>query len=159
MSRFLEAHEQELRKLVVLDELTGAYTRGHFRTELERELLKTGRYKHPTSALVVQVQGIRLLPSQEADDMLVRTAAFLVRNLRSVDVLFRIAEDRFAVLLPSIPLGGAVVAASRLREQIADLIEAKTDALGIQIVPLGWEEDGVPDIDTAMDSLLNDLIG
>jgi len=53
MTKVIHSHEQELMKLVVLDELTGAYTLDHLKAELERELHKTRRYKHPTSLLLI----------------------------------------------------------------------------------------------------------
>ncbi|MBE0636285.1 diguanylate cyclase, partial [Candidatus Bipolaricaulota bacterium] len=107
MTKVIYSHEQELMKLVILDELTGTYTMDHLRAELERELHKTRRYKHPTSLLLIDLQGIDERSPKERDEVLVRTASFLVSNLRNVDVIFRIGERRFASLLPETPPDGA----------------------------------------------------
>jgi GGDEF domain-containing protein len=157
MTRVIRSHEQELLKLVVLDEETGAYTVGHFRRELERELLKTSRYKHPTSLLLVQLEGLDRLSPEIRGDGLVRTAGFLVRSLRTVDSLFRITDDRFVTLLPETPSEGAAAAARRLESLSPNLLLETEDRFSITIIPMGWEEGGTPPLDAIMDRLLGSL--
>ncbi|MBE0635200.1 diguanylate cyclase [Candidatus Bipolaricaulota bacterium] len=151
MTKVIHSHEQELMKLVVLDELTGTYTLDHLRAELERELHKTRRYKHPTSLLIIELEGLEERTSEETDAVLVRSASFLVSNLRNVDVLFRIGAVRFASLLPETPPEGAAIAASRLRDQILDVINEVNFPVNLGIAHLGWEEDGAPAIDEVID--------
>ncbi len=157
MTHMIRSHEQELLKLVVLDELTGAYTVDHFRTELERELLKTSRYKHPTSVLLVQLEGLDQLSPEIRDDGLIQTAGFLVRNLRAVDSLFRITENRFVTLLPETPPEGAAVAARRLETQLPTLLLETKGAFSLRIVPMGWEQTGTRPLDEIMDRLLGSM--
>ena len=83
--------------------------------------------------------------------MLVRTAGFLVSNLRNVDVLFRIGELRFASLLPETPPEGAAVAAKRLEAQTPDVTSQYEFAVDLAIAHIGWEEDGAPAIDEVID--------
>jgi diguanylate cyclase (GGDEF)-like protein len=155
MTRVIHSHEQELMKLVVLDELTGAYTVDHLRAELERELCKTRRYKHPTSVLVVEIRGAEARPTEDQDSVLISTARFLVSNLRNVDVLFRVGPFRFAALLPETPLAGAAVAAGRLRNQIPDITARYAFPVVLDIQAMGWGEDGAP----AIDDVLADIAG
>ena len=150
MTKVIHSHEQELLKLVVLDELTGTYTIDHLRSELERELHKTRRYKHPTSIIVIDLQLPQDCAPETADDALVRTASFLVGNLRNVDVLFRIGEFRFASLLPETPAAGAAVAATRLRERTPDLTHRTDVAMHLTIASLGWGEEGAPTIEDVL---------
>jgi diguanylate cyclase (GGDEF)-like protein len=147
MTKVIHSHEQELMKLVVLDELTGTYTMDHLRAELERELHKTRRYKHPTSLLLIELRGIEERNTEETDEVLVRTASFLVSNLRNVDVLFRIGGQRFAALLPETPPDGAAVAAQRLGAQIPDITNQYDFDVDLAIEHVGWGEDGAPAID------------
>ncbi|MCK5246259.1 diguanylate cyclase [Candidatus Bipolaricaulota bacterium] len=147
MTKVIHSHEQELMKLVVLDELTGTYTMDHLRAELERELHKTRRYKHPTSLLLIELEGLQERSSEEKDEVLVRTAGFLVSNLRNVDVLFRIGDHRFASLLPETPAEGAAVAGERLRIQIPDVTNQYDFDVDLVIEHVGWGEDGAPAID------------
>ena len=151
MTKVIYSHEQELLKLVVLDELTGTYTLDHLRAELERELHKTRRYKHPTSLLLIELVGLEARTPGEIDDVLVRTSSFLVSNLRNVDVLFRIGELRFASLLPETPPDGAAVAAERLKTLVPDVTSQYEFALDLVIAHKGWGEDGAPTIDEVID--------
>jgi len=155
MTRVIHSHEQELLKLVVLDEVTGAYTLDHLRAELERELCKTRRYKHPTSVLVAAVRGAETLSLDDQKSVLTSAAGFLVRNLRNVDVLFRVGPFRFVSLMPETPLAGATVAAGRLRKRIPDLTAEFAFPIELDIRPVGWEQEGAP----AIDEVFRDLVG
>ena len=153
MTKVIHSHEQELLKLVVLDELTGAYTIDHLRAELDRELAKTRRYKHPTSVLVIDVAGLDDRSNEEHDRALVRTASFLVSNLRNVDVLYRISEYRFVSMLPETPPAGASVAAERLKGLVPDLTAHFDDSITVSIGSLGWSEEGAPEVDVILERL------
>jgi len=154
MTKVIHSHEQELMKLVVLDELTGAYTLDHLRAELDRELSKTRRYKHPTSLLVIDVGGLELRTEEEQERALVRTASFLVGNLRNVDVLYRISERRFASMLPETPPAGAAVAGQRLQGLVPDVTAQLPFPVEIRIAHVGWSEEGAPEIDVVMEQVL-----
>lgn len=155
MTRVLHSHEQELRKLVVLDELTGTYTIDHLRAELERELSKTRRYKHPTSVLVADIGGLEGQVAEKQNAVLIAAAAFLVRNLRNVDTVFRVGAFRFAALLPETPADGARAAARRIEVRIPDLTTGHPFPVTVAIRATGWAEDGAP----AIDDVLADITG
>jgi len=154
MTKVIHSHEQELKKLVVLDELTGAYTLEHLEAELDRELNKTRRYKHPTSLLLLDLEDIAMRSTEEQNEVLVRTASFLVGNLRNVDVLFRISEHRFASLLPETPPEGAAVAAGRLRTLVPDLTSRSAFTFEPSITHVGWSEEGAPSISEVIERIL-----
>jgi len=156
MTKVIHSHEQKLMKLVMLDELTGAYTRDHFRAELDRELAKTRRYKQPTSLLLIDVKVSEPHTQQEQQEqVLIRTASFLIGNLRDVDVLFRVSELRFASLLPATPPAGASVAAGRLRAQVPDVSSLFDFPVALSISHMGWEGEDAP----SSDDILVDIIG
>ena len=157
MTKVIHSHEQELKKLVVLDELTGAYTLDHLRAELDRELNKTRRYKRPTSLLVVDLEGTESRTPEQQDRVLIQTAHFLVGNIRNVDVLFRVGDQRFASLLAETPPSGAAVAAERLRSRIADVTNQFEFHVELAIMHLGWSEEGAPTIDEVIDWVIGSL--
>ena len=157
MTKVIHSHEQELKKLVVLDELTGAYTLDHLRAELDRELNKTRRYKRPTSLLVIELKGLESRTSNEQEQVLIQTANFLVGNLRNVDVLFRVSDLRFASLLAETPLSGAATAAERLLSRIADVTNQFEFHVELTITHLGWSEEGAPTIDEVIGQVLGPL--
>ncbi|MCX6095036.1 MAG: HAMP domain-containing protein [Candidatus Bipolaricaulota bacterium] len=155
MTRVIHSHEQELLKLVVLDEVTGAYTLDHLRAELERELCKTRRYKHPTSVLITTIRGAEAASEEDQRTVLTSTAGFLVKNLRNVDVLFRVGPFRFASLMPETPLAGATVATGRVCTRIPDLTAEFPFPVELEIVPLGWGEEGAP----AIEEVMREIVG
>ena len=157
MTKVIHSHEQELMKLVVLDELTGAYTFDHLRAELDRELNKTRRYGHATSLLLIELGGLASRTEEERDQALVRTASFLVGNLRNVDILFRVGDLRFASMLPETPADGASVAAERLRGLIPDVTAQFGFPLDVSITHVGWGEEGAPVIDEVIARIVGPL--
>ncbi len=157
MTKVIHSHEQKLMKLVMLDELTGAYTRDHLRAELDRELSKTRRYKHPTSLLLVDVGGIESRTQQEQEQVLIRTANFLVSSLRNVDVLFRVSDLRFAALLPATPPAGASVAAERLRTRVPDVSSLFDFPVVLSISHMGWEGEDAPSGDDILAYVIGPL--
>jgi diguanylate cyclase (GGDEF)-like protein len=157
MTKVIHSHEQKLMKLVVLDELTGAYTRDHLRAELDRELAKTRRYKYPTSLLLIDVGGIESRTQQEQEQVLIRTANFLVSTLRNVDVLFRVSDLRFASLLPATPPAGASVAAERLRARVPDVSSLFDFPVVLSISHMGWEGEDAPSGDDVLACVIESL--
>lgn len=157
MTKVIHSHEQELKKLVVLDELTGAYTLDHLRDELDRELSKTRRYKHPTSLLIIDLEGLEVRTDDERDRALIRTAGFLVGNLRNVDVLYRVGEVRFASMLPETPPDGAAVASERLRGLVADVTSQLDFPVKVTIAHIGWSEEGAPEVDDVIARVIGPL--
>ena len=157
MTKVIHSHEQKLMKLVVLDELTGAYTRDHLRAELDRELAKTRRYKYPTSLLLIDVGGIESRTQQEQEQVLIRTANFLVSTLRNVDVLFRVSDLRFASLLPATPLAGASVATERLRARVLDVSSLFDFPVVLSIRHMGWEGEDAPSVDDILAYIIGPL--
>jgi len=144
MTRVLHSHEQELMKLVVLDELTGTYTADHLRVELERELSKTRRYKHPTSFLVVDVRGIEGRTEDDRKSALIGAAGFLVRNLRNVDTVFRVGPARFAALLPETSPEGAAAAARRIEARTPDVATSLGFPVSLSLRTMGWIGEDAP---------------
>jgi diguanylate cyclase (GGDEF)-like protein len=153
MSKVIQTHEQELQRLVLLDDVTGLYNVAHFQTQLGIELGKGKRYGHATSLLVVDLGGLSDLDAGDADRVRVRTAGFLLSGLRRVDTVFRIGSDRMAALLPVTPLEGAWVAADRLRAYSADVVSQFAFPVSLTVTAMGWE----PDDDASADVILHRL--
>lgn len=84
------------------DSLTGLYNRTFFEAEMKR--LERGR-QFPISIIIVCVGGIKSISSSEEQEdgnrLLKRIAHELFQSFRGDDIVARIGEDKFAVLLPS----------------------------------------------------------
>ncbi len=144
----IHAHEQELRRLVVLDEVTGVYNAAHFREQFPIEISKGRRYGHPTSLLVVELEGLTGQDPAEQDKARARAASFLLANLRRVDTVYRTARDRFVAVLPETPATGAKVAGDRTRAYVADVLATSPFPLRVSVAVMGWaHDDDVPSDD------------
>jgi diguanylate cyclase (GGDEF)-like protein len=90
-SRYLSTH----------DILTSLYTRAYFKEEMAR-LEREGEF--PVSIVIADVDGkgaINNIQGQAAGNEMLRLTALVIRNaFRAEDVVARIGEDGFAVLLP-----------------------------------------------------------
>ena len=150
MTKVIHSHEQELRKLVVLDDVTGLYNADHFREQLEIELVKGRRYKHPTSALVMDVEGLSDRTSDEQVPALVRASTFLVSGLRRVDTVFRIGPYRLAAILPETPSDGAMVAADRLQRFASDVTSHFSFPVFLRVRSTGWAATDEVSLDQAL---------
>jgi len=150
MAKVIESHEKELKRMVVLDELTGVYNLSHLREHLDRELGKSKRYKHPTSLILIDVLGIESCDPEDRDEVLIRTATFLASNLRNVDLIFRVTDFRFAALLPETPAEGAAVAAERLRVSAPDVTSHFEFPVSLEISSSGWSGEGTPSVEEVL---------
>ena len=102
-NRRLEAAQDDLRHLAITDPLTGCRNRRFFDEIIDRELQRHARYASPLSLLFVDVDHFKAindtLGHEVGDQVLKHVAAFLVRNIREADYVFRWGGDEFLVLM------------------------------------------------------------
>ena len=99
----LEAAQNELRQMVTTDALTGCRNRRYFDEVIGREVQRHRRYHIPLSLVFVDIDRFKTindtLGHDEGDRVLRRVAAFLLRNVREVDYVFRWGGDEFLILM------------------------------------------------------------
>ena len=102
-NRRLETAQQELRQMVVTDPLTGARNRRFFDEVIGRELRRHRRYSTPLSIVFIDVDRFKAindtLGHETGDRVLRDVAAFLLKNIREADYVFRWGGDEFLVLI------------------------------------------------------------
>jgi diguanylate cyclase (GGDEF)-like protein len=98
------------------DPTTGLYHRAFFDTEIRR--LNRGRH-FPISVFVIDIEGLKpinqILGPETGDRILSSTAQVLTQALRSDDVIARLGDDEFGLILPNTGAEGAQVVMNRLR--------------------------------------------
>lgn len=116
--------EEELLQLALIDPLTGACNRREFTTQTEREALRSHRYHHPLSMLMIDIDHFKKLNDTyghaAGDKVLQRITTLCVNTLRNVDIFGRWGGEEFVALLPETDIEGASVIGERLRKIIAD---------------------------------------
>lgn len=113
-----QARERESR-----DALTGAYNRSHLIDALEREIARAERVGKPLSIARVDLDHLGAVNETHGpavgDIALKRFTQAAASALRDVDHLGRYGGKGFLILMPDTDLGGAVIAAERVRASVA----------------------------------------
>lgn len=120
-------------ELAATDTLTGAFNKGTFFTTASPLVRAAHRYRHPLTALVVDIDQLRRIEREigrTAGDQSLRTLGGTLGNcVRQIDILGRLDAKKFAIVLPHTDLAGANVVADRIRSAIQrelDLIYSET---------------------------------
>jgi diguanylate cyclase (GGDEF)-like protein len=113
------------RKITVLsqtDELTGLLNMRTFSTLLDKELSMVGRYPHPFTLMMIDVDGLKKVNDHfghVAGTRLLKTVAGSISDcVRTSDVLARYGGDEFVILMPHTRSEAARIAAERIRAAI-----------------------------------------
>jgi len=144
-----EQLEDELRQLATTDSLTGAVNRRHFMELAAKEINRSRRYQRPLSVMLIDLDNFKRINDtaghSAGDQVLMRLARILRRELRKSDVFGRLGGDEFAVLAPELDEDAAARMADRLRAamefQLPDSGLAVTISVGVAGYDVG--EDSV----------------
>lgn len=102
-NRDLEAAQSKLRELVITDALTGCRNRRFFDEIIKRELQRHQRDQVPLSLIFVDVNRFKAINDthghEAGDQVLQQVGAFLRKNVREADYVFRWGGDEFLILL------------------------------------------------------------
>lgn len=117
----LKARVAELERLVVGDTLTPLFNRRHFMEELDRWCWRAHRYGGNYGLLFIDVDNLKTVNGQNGqgagDALLTAIAKALLAMVRRSDLVARIGDDEFAVLLDNMTeaeLAGKAERISRL---------------------------------------------
>jgi diguanylate cyclase (GGDEF)-like protein/PAS domain S-box-containing protein len=116
-----KSFESQLQFLADHDPLTGLFNRRRFVEELDLEIKLMRRDGHPSSLLMLDVDGLKRVNDamgHQVGDALVRQTAELLRDrLRETDSVGRLGGDEFAVLLRGSRVNEAAAVAQDLLER------------------------------------------
>jgi two-component system, cell cycle response regulator len=110
---------EKLQKLAVTDGLTSLYNSRYFYNQLELEVDRSTRYKHPLALLLIDVDHFKdyndAYGHLEGDQVLVRFSQILKSCLRANDSAYRYGGEEFTVILPETGAEEARTVAQRIR--------------------------------------------
>ncbi len=113
---------RELQRGSMRDAMTGLFNRRFVLLRLEQELSRARRHGTPLTLILVDIDGLRRINArygEETGDRAIReVAGILVRQVRKEDVLGRIGEESFAVLLPGARFRGGATLAGNVRTDV-----------------------------------------
>jgi len=115
-------YHEEIYRLMTMDALTQTHNKRYFNEALEREYLRSLRYRRALSLLLFDIdefKNVNATYGHVAGDNVLRQLALVVKpRLRQQDVLARVGGEEFAVLLPEVEPPGALVAAEKVRRLV-----------------------------------------
>jgi len=113
---------QKLQKLATTDGLTKLYNSRSFYTQLELEVDRYNRYKHPLSLLLLDIDNFKEFNDTfghlEGDKVLVRFSQIIKSCLRINDSAYRYGGEEFTVILPETTGDEAKTVAQRIRSTL-----------------------------------------
>jgi diguanylate cyclase (GGDEF)-like protein len=113
---------QKLQRLAITDGLTKLYNSRSFYTQLELEVDRFNRYKHPLSLLLLDIDHFKdyndTYGHLEGDKVLVRFSQIIKSCLRTNDSAYRYGGEEFTVILPETGGEEAKTVAQRIRKTL-----------------------------------------
>jgi diguanylate cyclase (GGDEF)-like protein len=118
--------ERQLFRIATTDPLTGIFNRRHFMGMLAREQQRAARYGTSFSLLILDIDHFKRINDTfghpVGDEAIKAMAGAAGKCLRPTDMIGRFGGEEFVVMLPHTDEAGAVVAAERIREQVAKVV-------------------------------------
>jgi len=122
----------EVTDLQIIDSLTGIHNRRYIERVIEREFIRSKRYKRPMSCALVEIDDFGTLEAQhgtEAASLVLRLTGHLVQEtLRKVDEVARFRGHEFILVLPETDPAQGIIGLDRLREKlyvVADAVQGQ----------------------------------
>lgn len=113
-----------VQKQSVTDEATGVYNRRHLFAEIQREIVRSARYGHALSGIMVDLDSFKEINDRyghPAGDLLLRQIADAIAgSVRNIDTVGRYGGDEFFILMPESGSEGAVAVAERVLQSIQE---------------------------------------
>jgi diguanylate cyclase (GGDEF)-like protein len=113
---------EKLQKLAVTDGLTKLYNSRSFYSQLETEVDRYNRYKHPLALLLLDLDHFKEYNDSyghlEGDKVLVRFSQIIKSCLRTNDSAYRYGGEEFTVILPETAGAEAKTVAQRIRSAL-----------------------------------------
>ncbi|NND96377.1 MAG: diguanylate cyclase [Pirellulaceae bacterium] len=143
----IRRHNEQLHELAMQDPLTGCMNRRAFFERMEQEWSRAGRYNHPLSFVILDLDHFKLINDNHGhatgDTVLKKVAKVLIDTVRDGDFVCRYGGEEFCIGLPHIDVESAMIAADRFRNEIARSVEVDgrpvTASLGVSALSLGPE--------------------
>ena len=124
--------QRDLARHSTRDGLTSLANRRYLLLRLEEELSRARRYRTPVSLALIDIDRLKEVNDdhgQKTGDAVIRRVGELIRaQVRREDVMGRMGEDVFGVVLPGNRYRGAAILANKIRTEAEEAVVAAGDA-------------------------------
>ena len=125
LNRALEAANQRLNRMATTDTLTKLWNRRFIEDRLAHEISMAGRYGHPVSLLMFDIDHFKVVNDTyghvAGDRVLVALSDLTRRLIRATDYPCRWGGEEFMILMPNTTSTETMSVAEKLRQSIAQL--------------------------------------
>ncbi len=111
-----------------IDAETSLYNARHFAQIINNYANQFDRYETPFSLLIIDLNpdALRLLNQKRGEKTLADISKFLKNQVRAVDEIGRIEENKFGIIFPHTEENGALVATTRLNNMVNNYLAKQT---------------------------------
>ena len=133
---------EKLQKLAITDGLTKLHNSRSFYSQIEVEVDRFNRYKHPLSLLLLDIDHFKHYNDTyghlEGDKVLVRISQIIRSCLRKLDTAYRYGGEEFTVILPETTCEEAQNVAERIRNAVkAEKFDPETESDIVITISIG----------------------
>ncbi len=158
------ATQEDTARFNDIDPVTWVYNKRYVGEAIEAELIRCGRYAKALSLVVVDLDDFgqfNVMYGQSIGDRLLRSAAVsLAEAVSPPEIVARLTNDEFAVLLPETNRAAAVSVATRLLASLSQVSvfaqDGSTEPLKASVAIVCFPEDGTSSKDL-LESAMADL--
>ena len=143
--------------------ISGTFTRGQLMQILDREVIRAVRYRRPLSLAVLGIADLQQLKQRHGPwcgGRVLQQLALVIREcLRKADSLARLEGEELAIILPEVPLVGALAVGEKVCRLTADTgftVDQEVVQVTLKVGLVAWEPfmAGATDLlEAAMDKL------
>jgi diguanylate cyclase (GGDEF)-like protein len=112
---------EELRKMAITDGLSQLYNRRYFLEQLEREFLRTQRYKLDLGLVMIDIDHFKMVNDEyghlQGDYVIQRLGTIIKEEVREIDLPARYGGEEFVIFFPETDENGVIIVAERLRKR------------------------------------------
>lgn len=116
--------DRKMRALATTDSLTGLVNRRAFFERTENARMLSARLRKPVALMMLDIDHFKRLNDRfghaTGDEALCLFARTALATLREHDIMGRLGGEEFALVMPGTTLSGALHAAERLRNEVAE---------------------------------------
>lgn len=158
------ATQEDTARFNDVDPITWVYNKRYVSEAIEQELIRCGRYAKALSLVVIDIDDFGRFNTQYGQtmgDRLLRSAAVsLAEAISPPELVARLHNDEFAILLPETNRAAAVSVATRLLASLSQVSvfgdEGESEPLRASVAIVCFPEDGTSSKDL-LDSAMSDL--
>ncbi|MBF0275337.1 MAG: diguanylate cyclase [Nitrospinae bacterium] len=151
----IKEKEDQIRRMVAIDSLTGLYNRNIMYEFLSKEIERSKRYDEPISLLIIDLDFFKKINDTyghlAGDQALCHISEIMHGSFRKSDFICRFAGDEFCIIIPNTNEEDALALAKKLNTNVTELpmeFEGKSIEMSVSIglasrdmIELGFNSD------------------